>query len=141
MDIFPSLGNSARERKEMIVFNESLPFLFFTAASHWVPPLHINAATHTITNAFMCLRQRSVGKEGQLLIIKRYLFGSCGVLNSSYIWPFFCHISSRTESPAHVVQQQSPRVNQKYCYGELCFLVYLPIGFLFLYLCVCLLKC
>lgn len=86
--LFLSLGDAERERKEVVLFNESLPFLFFTDASHRAPP-HINAATLTITNAFMCPSQRSVGKEGLLLIIKRYLFGSCRVLNSSYTWHFF----------------------------------------------------
>lgn len=86
---FPAWAIQAvRERKEVIVFNESLPFLFFTAASHLPPPPHINAATLTITNPFMCSSQRLVGKEGQLLIIKRYLFWSCRVLNSSYTWQF-----------------------------------------------------
>lgn len=54
-----------REGKEVIVFNESLPFLVFT-----VLPLtfHINAATLTITKAFMCLSEQLVGKEDRLLI-------------------------------------------------------------------------
>lgn len=82
-----NLGNagSEKERKEVIVLNESLPFLFFTAPP---PPLHINGATLTITNAFMCPSQWSLGKKGQLLVIKRYLFGSCGVLESPYTWHF-----------------------------------------------------
>jgi len=106
---FSQLGQfSEREEGSDCIQWEPSIFIFYSRVTLGPPP-HINAATHTITNAFMCLRQRSVGKEGQLLIIKRYLFGSCGVLNSSYIWPFFCHIS---KSPAHVVQQQSPRVNR-----------------------------
>lgn len=68
-----------REGKEVIEFNESLPFLVFT-----VLPLtfHINAATLTITNAFMCLSEQLVGKEDRLLITEWHLFRSCGVLNS-----------------------------------------------------------
>lgn len=94
--LFPSLGDtgSERERKEVIVFNESLPFLFFTAASHSVPP-----PTHKRSNSYNYQRfhvsQSAVGgKEGQLLIIKRHLFWSCGVLNSSYTWHFFAILAT-----------------------------------------------
>lgn len=91
----PQLGRyGEHERKEVIVFNESLPYFFFYNRVTFRPPPPLPTpstliASLTVTNAFMCPSQRSVAKQGQLLIIKRYLFGSCRVLNSSSTWHFF----------------------------------------------------
>lgn len=97
--LFPSLGDtsSERERGRKSLYSMRAFHFYFLQPLHIRPPsrshththTHINAATLTITNTFMCTSQWSVGKEGQLLIIKRYLFWSCGVLNSSYTWHFF----------------------------------------------------
>ena len=82
--LLPQLGRYREEGSHCIQWEPSI-FIFYSRVTS-SPPQHINAATLTITSAFMCPSQRSLGKEGQLLIIKRYLFGSCGALNSSYTW-------------------------------------------------------
>lgn len=84
---FSSSGDEREEGSHCIQWQPSI-FIFYSGLTLG-SQFHINAATLTITNTFMRSSQRLVRKRGQLLIIKRYLFWSCGKLNSLYIWPFF----------------------------------------------------
>lgn len=94
--LLPSLSDigSERERGRKSLYSMRAFHFYFLQPRHIrSPPTHTHSNSYNY-QSFHVSQSAVGGKEGQLLIIKRHLFWSCGVLNSSYTWHFFAILAT-----------------------------------------------